>query len=280
MTLMEHHAYIYDYAVDKTFGNDNLGFWGYKASVPLVVIGTYWWDLLGAPVTALDDSTGLVYRAAVGNPLGLQPGDIILGYEGVPWKKLYPRLLEFGVPINRYWTSSPGSTPESRIQLAMSAVGWNWGMFDTIDVVKYATGDTVHLPTAPLAILTQNIWATDQVPVRGVPMPEGGANNTNAVSWGVVQGTNIGYIYVWDWSTVSTPQRFADAVADLGTRKVAGLIIDFRMNWEAKSIWKRRTLKLSALIQQVGFATRASAMIICPLRIQIQLRIHSDWKFV
>ena len=166
MPLTEHHAYIYDYAVDKAFGNDNIGFWGYKAGFPLIVIGTYWWDLLGAPVTALDDSSGLVYRSAVGNPLGLQPGDIILGYEGVPWKKLYPRLLEFGVPINRYWTS-PGSTPDSRIQLAMSAVGWNWGMFDTIDVVKYATGDTVHLPTAPLATLTQTHLGNGSVPAPG-----------------------------------------------------------------------------------------------------------------
>jgi hypothetical protein len=232
MPLVEAHSYIFDFAVDTTFGNDNTGYWNYKAGVPLLLVGTYWWDLLGAPATALPDSTGLVYRAAAGNPLDLKPGDIILGYEGVPWKKLWPRLLEVGVPVNRYW-SFPGSTSESCKELAIAAVGWNWGMFDTIDVVKYATGDTVHLATAPLATLTQNIWATDQVPVPGIPMPVGASNSTTAVSWGVVQGSKIGYIYVWDFETSSsTPQRFADAVSDLRyTKKVEGLIIDLRMNY-------------------------------------------------
>ena len=238
MSLMEQHTYIRDLGVDKIFGDDNAGFWEYRANVPLLVIGTYWWDLLGAPVTALPDSTGLVYRAAAGNPLGLQPGDIILGYEGVPWKRLYPRLLEYGVPVNSYW-SFPGSTPESRIQLAMSAVGLNWGMFDTIDVVKYANGDTVHLATAPLATLTQNIWATDQVPVPGVPMPEAACGEyTNAVSWGVIKGTNIGYVYAWDWASNNTSQLFYRAIVDLRiNKKVDGLVIDFRMNWGGLATW-------------------------------------------
>jgi hypothetical protein len=229
MPLLEYHTYIYDLKVDTTFGDD-WAFWRYKPGIPLLLIGTQWRDPIGAPITAMQDSNGLVYRAVPGHPLGLQPGDVILGYEGVPWKQLYPRLLEMGVPVNRYW-SSPGSTPESRQQLAMSAVGWNWGMFDTIDVVKYATGDTVHMPTAPLATSTQAIWASDQVPIPGVQMPEGSVSNTNAVSWGVVQGTNIGYIYVWDWYTSMTAQRFSDAVTDLRYAKnVDGLVIDFRMN--------------------------------------------------
>jgi hypothetical protein len=231
MSLMEAHVYITDLSIDKMYGNDNTGLWAYKSGVPLLLIGTYWWDLLGAPVTALPDGTGLVYRVSAGNPLGLQPGDVILGYEGVPWSQLYSKMIAQSVPVNRYW-SFLGSTPESCRDLSLSAVGWNWGMFDTIDVVKYSTGDTLHLPTAPLASVTQNIWASDQVPVAGVPLPEGACNNTNAVSWGVVEGTTIGYIYIWDFTTSSTAQRFADAVTDLRhTRKVSGLIIDLRMNW-------------------------------------------------
>jgi len=188
-----------------------------------------WLDLLGAPVTALPDSTGLVYRAAPGNPLGLVPGDIILGYEGVRWKQLYRQLLDNGVPVSRFW-SFPGSTPEAQSQLALSSVGWNWGMFDTVDIVKYSTGDTIHLPTAPLATLSQTIYASDQVPVSGVPMPPWVNGAGPSVSYGVVQGTNVGYIYVWDWGSDAT--LFYNAVYDLRyNKKVDGLILDFRMNY-------------------------------------------------
>ena len=197
----------------------------------MLVIGAVGWDFLGAPVTALPDSTGLVYRAAPGNPLGLEPGDIILGYEGVPWRQLYRQLLDDGVPVSHY-CSMRGSTPQAVTQLALSGVGWNWGMFDTIDVIKYATGQTVHLSTSPLRNLSQTLLATDQVPVAGVQMPQWNALTGPSVSYGVVQGTNVGYIYVYDWLSPNTSGLFHDAIYDLRyNKKVVGLIIDFRMNW-------------------------------------------------
>ena len=228
LALQEMHTSVTDEIVDTTFGGSPDFIWQYKRGVPLLVIGTSWWDLLGAPVTPMPDSSGLVYRVASGNPLGLEPGDLVLGYEGIPWKRLYGRLLDYGLPVSRYW-SIPGSTPESNTEAVLSAVGWNWGMFDTIDVVKYSTGDTLHLPTAPLTTVTPTVWASDQVPVAGVPMPQG--CGTEAVSWGVIQGTNIGYVYAWDWTTASNPVRFKNAIYDLlNNKKVGGLVIDFRMN--------------------------------------------------
>jgi len=235
LALLEHHSFIFDSRVDTIYGPDPVfqidASWHYKRGVPLLVIGSGWWDLLGAPVTVMPDSSGLVYRAAPGNPLGLEPGDLVLGYEGIPWKRLYGQLLDKGVPVSRMW-SSPGSTPESRSHEVLSSVGWNWGLFDTIDIVKYSSGDTLHLSTAPLAKLSQTVWATDQVPVAGVPMPQGAAGSTPTVSWGVVQGTNIGYVYAWDWYSPGTPQLFHDAIYDLRyNKKVEGLVIDFRLNW-------------------------------------------------
>ncbi|HUI65030.1 MAG TPA: S41 family peptidase [Bacteroidota bacterium] len=235
LALLEHHSWIYDAKVDTIFGVDPLfdgsAPWRYKSGVPLLIIGSGWWDLLGAPVTPMPDSSGLVYRIATGNPLGLEPGDLIVGYDGIPWKRLYGQLLDDGVPVSKMW-SYPGSTPESRSHEILSAVGWNWGLFDTIDIVKYSSGDTIHLSTAPLATLSQTVWASDQLPVAGVPMPQGAAGNTPTVTWGVVEGTNIGYVYAWDWYTPGTPQLFHDAIYDLrNNKKVEGLILDFRLNW-------------------------------------------------
>jgi hypothetical protein len=228
LALMEYHTFIYDAKVDTIFGTRT---WHYKSGVPLVCIGTGSWDLIGAPVTPTPDSSGLVYRVAPANPLGLKPGDLILGYEGIPWKRLYGQLLNNGVPVSRY-NSSSGSTPESMTHEILSAVGWNWGMFSTIDVVKYSTGDTLHLSTAPLSTATSTLWATDQVPVAGVPMPPEDNSGSEAVSWGVVQGTNIGYIYAWDWGSRQTASLFSQAVYDLRHNKnVNGLVIDFRTNW-------------------------------------------------
>lgn len=232
LALMEHHTWIVDDKVESIFNQ------GYKSGIPLLCINTGYLDLLGAAVTPMPDSSGLVYRVELGNPLGLAPGDLVLGYEGIPWKRLYRQLLDNGVPISWNW-SSPGSAPESRTHEVLSSVGWNWGMFDTIDVVKYSTGDTLHLPTAPLSTFTPSLWATDQVPIAGVPMPQGCyVNETGpAVSWGVVQGTNIGYVYVWDWDgdlgrPGPTAQLFHDAIYDLRHNKsVDGLVLDFRTNW-------------------------------------------------
>jgi hypothetical protein len=227
MHLQEHHTWIVDHKVEDSFGYNTFH---YKSGVPLLNIGTGWEDPLGAPITALPDSTGLVYRVAPGNPLGLEPGDVILGYNGVRWKMLSEQLLDIGVPVSRWW-ATPGSTPESRIYNILSAVGWNWGMFDTIEVVKYSTGDTIHLPTAPLNSLSQTVWASDQVPLAGVQMPQGVWGSAPAVSWGVVQGTNIGYIYTWDWWDARTSQLFQSAVSELLKKRVEGLVMDFRMNW-------------------------------------------------
>jgi hypothetical protein len=229
--IMELHTRVIDWRVDTTYGWEGWGYpstFHYRPGVPLLITGTYQPNIFGAAVTPLPDSTNLVYRAAPGNPLGLVPGDLVLGYEGVPWKQLYRQVLDAGLPVS-FFNSWAGTTPESQTHFYLMAVGHNWGLFDTIDVVKYSTGDTLHLPTALLDTTVQTVWESDQVPVAGVPLPQGQREGETTVSWGVVQGTNIGYIYAWDWASVGT--LFRDAIVDLRSRRVEGLIIDFRMNW-------------------------------------------------
>ncbi len=230
-SLTELHTYISDPKVNLAF-NDNP--FQYRRGVPLLCMAPVRGSLLGAAVTPLPDSTNLVFRAAPGNPLGLEPGDLILGYEGIPWGRLFPRLIDAGLPINNapfLPGSTWGSTPESASHFALMSVACNWGLFDTIDVVKYSSGDTLHLSTAPLVGYTELLPQSDQVGVAGVPLPVA-PGGPNAVSWGVVQGTNIGYIHVWDWYSAETQNLFSAAVSDLcETKKVVGLVLDFRMNW-------------------------------------------------
>jgi hypothetical protein len=71
------------------------------------------------------------------------------------------------------------------------------------------------------------MFNNEQLPVSGVPMPVFNWSS-GAVTYGIIQGTNIGYIYVWhqNYSTVSS--EFDAAVrALMGTE---GLIIDLRFN--------------------------------------------------
>jgi hypothetical protein len=105
--------------------------------------------------------------------------------------------------------------------------GLNWHLFSTIDVVKYATGDTLHLPVAPLATATDTIDTYEQLPVPGVPIPRWG----DWVTWGVVDNTHVGYVYVRGWIG-SAGQELRTAVDSLlQVHHVEGLIFDFRTNF-------------------------------------------------
>ena len=111
------------------------------------------------------------------------------------------------------------------------AAGESWHLFDTIDVVKYSTGETVHLSLDTM--ITLNVPGTtfinnEQLPVPGVPMPV--LNWTEgAVKYGIIYGTNIGYIYVYHHNYSGVSAEFDAAVlALMGTD---GLIIDLRLDW-------------------------------------------------
>ncbi len=199
--------------------------------VPLFVIGpwqeTSWF---GASLTPLPDSTAIVYRSLANHKLNLVAGDIVLGYDGVPWKLLYKELLEAELPILNIgvW----GSTKESLTHCLLASVGMNWHLFDTIDIIKAATGDTLHLPTNIMQTQTGRIYGNEQLSIPGVDFPDVFSNDY--VSWGIIDGTNIGYIYVLSWSSNTQwniSQEFRSAVIDLMlNHQTSGMIIDIRNN--------------------------------------------------
>ena len=77
--------------------------------------------------------------------------------------------------------------------------GMNWHLFDTMDVLKYSTGDTVHLSVAPLVNLNAPpMLNNEQMEIPDIPFPN--YFNDEVVTYGVLDNTNIGYIYVVsDW---------------------------------------------------------------------------------
>jgi C-terminal processing protease CtpA/Prc len=63
-----------------------------------------------------------------------------------------------------------------------------------------------------------------------VPKPTFSWAGNTLVRWGVIDGTRIGYVYVWGWFG-SAPEDFAAAVTELTqTQRVDALILDFRFN--------------------------------------------------
>ena len=81
------------------------------------------------------------------------------------------------------------------------------------------------------------LLTTGQLPVPGVPFPD--VDHGHWVSWGVIDGTNTGYIYVWNWTangdesypTTSTGDDFRSAIENLiNDYKITGLIIRSRYN--------------------------------------------------
>ncbi|HTY01984.1 MAG TPA: hypothetical protein VMG09_18305, partial [Bacteroidota bacterium] len=73
----------------------------------------------GAVLTALPDSTALVLRTVQNHPLGLEPGDVVLGYEGVSWKRLVRELMLAWLPIN----SSGEGAASAEIHTLIRSVG-------------------------------------------------------------------------------------------------------------------------------------------------------------
>jgi hypothetical protein len=197
--------------------------------VPVMVVGWFGGDNghFGAGLTPLPDSSLLVYRVVPNHPLGLERGDIVLGYDRIPWKQLYHELLDAELPMAfLFW----GSCPTAYEHSFLMAAGLNWHLFDTLDVVKYGTGDTLHLSVAPLIGQDMHLICSEQMDIPGVPMP-----NTDVdqwVSYGIVEGTQIGHIYGRAWSNEQVGDQFHEAIQDLvENHQTSGLIIDFRTNY-------------------------------------------------
>jgi hypothetical protein len=194
--------------------------------VPMAGVGQWGANNSGTCGTAQADGSTLLYDVSPGNPLGLQRGDRILGFDGRPWTDLYPELLAAELPLSPVdWGGSPAAFDDTFI----AAANINWHLYATIDVAKHDTGQIRHLPTAPLRQAPHSAYCTEQMDIPGVAKPD--ALSTTPVSWGVIPGTRIGYIYVWHWFYPEIGPVFARAIRELTQdQHTDGLIIDNRFD--------------------------------------------------
>ena len=224
ISLRDGHTFAWDTVVTFT---------PLSPGMPILVLDPFATaDYFGAVLTSLPDSTALVLRTVPSHPLGLQPGDVILGYEGVRWKRLLPELLDAGLPI---YAEGNGSA-SAQTHAWMRSVGNNWHLFDTIDVVKRITKDTLHLSLDRLLTLPSGLMmGNEQLAVPGIPSayfffyqgkPDGYGQS---LSYGKLLGTNIGYIQlICELARLKPDSLFLSAIRTLWNTE--GLVIDMRWN--------------------------------------------------
>ena len=271
--LKDAHTFIADVPVN----------WGTRPvpGLPLFVIGSSTDNsYFGACLTPLPDSSLLVYKVVPNHRLGLMPGDIVLGYDGIPWKELYKHLWEAQLPV---YAITWGSYDESMTHILLQSAGLNWHLFDTIDIVKYSTGDTLHLSISPLQYQSGDIWGNEQLPIPGVLMPD--IYNDDYVSWGIVEGTSIGYIYVSSWYWwLDVSEQFYEAVYELmHNYETTGLIIDFRLNYGGTMEMAHQgySLLFNETLTKVAFDVRGNPndhfdMVPSPTHTTDRFIIHGD----
>jgi hypothetical protein len=233
-----------------------------QPGTPMFVVGAWWADNgpFGAALTPLPDGTLLVYKAVPNHALGLEAGDIVLGYDGMPWRLLYRRLLAAELPIRLQWVW--GSTDQSMEHCMLMSAGFNWHLFDTIEIKKYGSDEIVSLPTDLLANQRGTIWGNEQLPIQGVEMPD--FPGVDWITYGMIEGTQIGYIYVasWHWDDqYLISEQWYEAIDELmHHHETVGLIVDFRLNQGGYMLEAHDgySLLFDEVIRQFAFDLRGS----------------------
>lgn len=232
--------FLYEFEDAHTFAFDTaVVFSALNPGTPILLVGMgNSIEHFGAVTTILPDSTTLVLRVAPNHPLNLEPGDIILGYEGVPWKRLAKELFDANLPT----IGLLGGCKTAAAYFSLIGAGLNWHLFNTMDILKYSTGDTLHLSVLPL--LTSNfppMMNNEQMPIPNIPFPvissylhfdendPSSIDKFNSLTYGILENTNIGYIYIAaEYPYFATDGLLYSALTAL--KNADALIIDMRLN--------------------------------------------------
>ncbi len=226
--LQEVHTFIRDDGIDSSM-NIGEGWYWPVSDLPITFLLGHGLTATGMGLAPMPDSSLFVYRAHPNHPLGIQPGDILLGYDGKRWTENLRMEDSVEFPLASRF-SLWGSQPDAFMYTKLVSAASHYTLYDTIGIVRYSTGDTVYLSTQPMAqapFLWDSLYFTDQIPVPGVPMPD--AISGTMCSWGIIEGTTIGYIYSYDWASTAQEILFSQAARELA-HTTTGLIIDFRFN--------------------------------------------------
>ncbi len=197
-----------------------------EPGVPLLVAMKYLNNAsFGACLTTNESGEVFVYEVIDNHPLGLEVGDVILGYDGRPWRELYEELIAAELPIAGIWLTSQDAYDYSWA----IAVGNNWHLFDTVDIRRYGTGEIVSLPTSLLADTTEDLssYCTDQLnPWLDHPVgPEWVVHDVITVG-----DRRVGFIGCDAWIDGVETAWAQACLAMVLDPDLDGLIVDFRTN--------------------------------------------------
>lgn len=227
----------------------------------------------GATLTPIENDRLLVLNTVPNHPLGIEPGDLVIGYDGVAWNDIYPLLLEMEFPITsgicskgqiqQYHLMSNGSSVESEHHKWMASAGLNWHNFDTLDFLKYGSKDTIHVPTSKMEGKEFFLIANEQIPVKGIEFP-GSAKHWMYPNFGylppvifdITHNNTIGYIY-YNYMNSDHKERMNYATYNLKKCNLQGLIIDLRMNLGGSMGWETSFNSIfNRSIDSCGFYSR------------------------
>ena len=254
--LREGHSGAYNEEVFKTLPGPG---------VPLMLVGTFNYPdssvvqdngWFGATLTPLNDDELLVIRSVPDHPLGLEAGDIVLGYDGQAWKDLYPAMLSLEFPFTTglsipsgtqlYHVINLGSSEKSIHHKWLASAGTNWHFFDTLDFQKYGASDTLHAPTSLLEGKRYAILGNEQIPVEGIEFPGSvrdedfsEINFLTPVIYGTIRDNSIGYMY-YTHMLNGNEKLLEDAISDLADSDLIGIILDLRLNYGGNMGWEQK----------------------------------------
>lgn len=207
--------------------NSDVYFTTPEPGVPLLIGHHYMTHPYFGACLTTDDSGIFVYEVVGNHPLGLEVGDVILGYDGRPWTELYQELLDAELPIGGGgWLTSDASFEYGWPTVA----GSNWHLFETIDIQKFNSGETQHLPTSLMVSpgVDLSLICTDQLNTE-ISRP----SSSDWTTWGVLETGNsrVGFIWCDGWIE-NVDEAFGQACLEMvNDPSLDGLIIDFRSNF-------------------------------------------------
>lgn len=231
--IKEGHSLVIPGRMDKKFMKDD---------APVFYPFTYNISRIGACYTVTEDEELIVTKPiGISNPYNLSAGDEIVGFNGVPWQEWAERIVESGLPIYGSAAASDESIKYNLLKAGMT----NPHLFEKINIKRYDTGEIETLPVENIRFDWDKYDpCTEYIgEVPGVKTPKLGNNQHQTLSYGIIDDTNIGYIYLTDlpqgfddfasydnWNPYETvfSNRFEKAILEL--MNTDGLIIDLRYN--------------------------------------------------
>lgn len=224
--IMSHLAYklrdVHTYARDTDVLYNPL-----NPGIPILIVGSNDGNHFGAVLTVGQDSSIIVLKVVNNHPLNIEPGDIILGYEGVPWTDLVEELLDAELPIAGFW----GGCKSAYYDAKLISAGMNWHLFESIDIKKQLTNEVISLSLSEMSSLPSDEvypFSNEQLDIPNIPFPTHDGHKGSTVSYGILQNSNIGFIYLVAEKLNQSDYELQAAMNYL--KETDGLIIDLRNN--------------------------------------------------